>query len=193
MAMKEFPTLTTTRLVLRLCTLADAPDIQRLAADRDIASTTLRIPHPYEDGMAEQFIATHQENFDRGEQLSLGIALRSNDTVIGNIGLRLDPAQDNAEMGYWIGKPYWGQGYGTEAAAAVIRYAFEELELNRVYASHFTRNPASGRILQKIGMIHEGRLRQQVKKWEAYEDLEHYGILKSEYRTREPARETGPG
>ena len=59
MAKKEFPTLTTARLVLRACTLADAPDIQRLAADRDIASTTLRIPHPYEEGMAEQWIATH--------------------------------------------------------------------------------------------------------------------------------------
>ena len=182
MAMQEFPKLTTSRLVLRLCTLADAPDIQRLAADRDIASTTQRIPHPYEDGMGEQFIATHQDNFDRGEQLSLGIALRSNDTVIGNIGLRFDPAQDNAEMGYWIGKPYWNQGYGTEAAGAVIRHAFEELGLNRVYAAHFKRNPASGRIMQKIGMTYEGCLRQHVKKWGEYEDMEYYGILSSEYK-----------
>ena len=116
--------------------------------------------------------------------MSLGIALRTDGTTIGNIGLMFNLPHDNAEMGYWIGKPYWNQGYGTEAAGAVIRYAFEELGLNRVYATHFTRNPASGRILQKIGMIHEGRLRQQVKKWDAYEDLDHYGILKSEYKPR---------
>lgn len=180
--MKKFPTITTDRLLLRACTLADAPDIQRLAGERDIASTTLRIPHPYEDGMAEQWIATHQENFYSGEELSLGITLKPGGAMIGNIGLMFNRPHDNAEMGYWIGKPYWNQGYGTEAASAVLSYAFSTLGLNRVYASHFSRNPASGRILQKIGMIHEGRLRQQLKKWEVYEDLEHYGILKSEYR-----------
>ena len=178
MTMKEFPILTTNRLVLRKCTRADAPDIQSLAGDWDIASTTLRIPHPYEDGMAESWISTHQENLDRGEQLSLGITLRSG-AIIGNIGLMFDPPNDMAEMGYWIGKPYWNQGFGTEAAGALIRYAFEVLGLNRVYAAHFKRNPASGRIMQKIGMVYEGSLRQHVKKWGAYEDMDYYGILKS--------------
>ena len=179
---KEFPHLTTTRLVLRACTLADAPEIQRLASDRDIASTTLRIPHPYEDGMAESWIATHQDSFDRGEGLSLGITLSSGGAIIGNIGLTFNQAHDSAEMGYWIGKSYWNQGYGTEAAAAVLAYAFESLDLNRVYAAHYKRNPASGRIMQKIGMAYEGRLRQHVKKWEQYEDMEYYGILNSEYQ-----------
>lgn len=184
MTTKEIPTLTTGRLVLRACTLADAPDIQRLAGDRDVASTTLRIPHPYEDGMAEQWIATHQENFNRGDEVSLAIALRSDNSYIGNIGLIIQPDHDNAEMGYWIGKPYWNQGYGTEAAAAVIRYAFEVLGPNRVYAAHYKRNPASGRIMQKIGMTYEGCLRQHVKKWNNFEDMEYYGILKGEFQTR---------
>jgi len=191
--MKEFPTLTTSRLVLRACTLADAPGIQRLAGDRDVASTTLRIPHPYEDGMAESWIATHQEIFDRGEEMSLGIvlrsAIRSDSPTIGSIGLVFNLPHDNAEMGYWIGKPYWNQGYGTEAAGAIIRYAFEVLGLNRVYATHFKRNPASGRIMQKIGMTYEGSLRQHVRKWDKYEDMEYYGILKSEFENVE----TGPG
>ena len=78
-------------------------------------------------------------------------------------------------MGYWIGKPYWNQGFGTEAALAILRYAFEQLGLNRVYAAHFRRNPASGRIMQKIGMTYEGRLRQHVKKWGDFEDMEYYG------------------
>ena len=82
-----------------------------------------------------------------------------------------------------------GGDFGTEAAGAVIRYAFEVLGLNRVFAGHYKRNPASGRILQKIGMTYEGRLRQHVKKWGEYEDMEYYGILKSEFQTGE----TGSG
>ena len=120
MAIKEFPRLTTSRLVLRKCATPDTAEIQRLAGDREIAAATLRIPHPYEDGMAEQWIATHQESFDRGEEISFGIALRPNSTFIGSIGLRLDLPHDNAETGYWIGKPYWKQGYATEAAEAVV-------------------------------------------------------------------------
>jgi [ribosomal protein S5]-alanine N-acetyltransferase len=90
---------------------------------------------------------------------------------------------NQAELGYWIGKPYWGHGYCTEAAQAVLRYAFSDLAPVRVHASHFTRNPASGRVMQKIGMRHEGCRRQHVKKWDKTEDLEVYGILKLEWET----------
>ena len=181
---KQFPTLTTARLLLRKCSLADAPDIQRLPGDRDVASTTVRIPHPYEDGMAEEWIGTHQGSFDRGEEVSLAVTLRSDGAFIGDIGLRLNLADEVGEMGYWIGKPYWNQGYGTEAAAAIIKYAFEVLGLNRVYAAHFKRNPASGRVMRKIGVTHEGTLRQHVMKWGEYEDMEYYGILKSEFLSK---------
>ena len=160
--------------------LSDAPDIQSLA-DRDIASTTLRIPHPYEDGMAEEWILSRQAVFDAGEGVAFAITRLSDASYIGGIGLVLNQSDDNAEMGYWIGKLYWNQSYGSEAAGAVLRYAFEQLGLNRVYAAHFRRNPASGRIMQKIGMTYEGRLRQHVKKWGSFEDMEYYGILKSEW------------
>ena len=89
-----------------------------------------------------------------------------------------------AELGYWIGKPYWGQGYCTEAARATLDFGFEQLGLNRIFAHHFARNPASGRVMQKIGMTREGRLRQHVKKWDAFEDLELYGILKDHWAAR---------
>jgi [ribosomal protein S5]-alanine N-acetyltransferase len=85
-------------------------------------------------------------------------------------------------MGYWIGKQYWGHGYCTEAAGAVVKYGFDVLRLNRLYAIHFTRNPASGRVMQKISMKHEGHLRQDQKRWGKFEDLEIYGILKSEFK-----------
>jgi len=181
--MNEHPTIETERLVLRSFTLADAPDVQRLAGDRDIASTTLNIPHPYEDGMAEQWIGKHQEKYEEGE-LVFAIVLRSDQSLIGAIGLNVNQQHDNAELGYWIGKPYWNQGYCTEAAEAVVRYGFEVLGLNRIHASHLKRNPASGRVMQKIGMTNEGCLRQHVKKWRVFEDVEKYGLLKSDFVTR---------
>ena len=95
----------------------------------------------------------------------------------------IDKQNNSAELGYWIGKPYWNSGYATEASRAVLKYGFEVLGLNRIHASHFRRNPASGRIMEKIGMKYEGCLRQHFKKWGKFEDLETYGILRSEYAT----------
>jgi [ribosomal protein S5]-alanine N-acetyltransferase len=179
--MKEQPALKTERLLLRPFTLADAPDVLRLAGDRDIASTTLNIPHPYEPGMAEAWISTHPDAFDRGETVTFALARRADKTLIGAIGLRLEPEHRLAELGYWVGKPYWNQGFATEAARAVIGYGFEELGLNRIYASHLARNPASGRVMQKAGLVYEGRLRQRILKWGVFEDLEIYAILRSDY------------
>ena len=98
--------------------------------------------------------------------------------MIGAVGLRIEREDQRAELGYWIGRPYWNQGYCTEAARAVLDFGFEQLGLNRIYASHFTRNPASGRVMQKLGMTHEGRLRQHVRKWDAFEDVEVYAVLR---------------
>jgi ribosomal-protein-alanine N-acetyltransferase len=178
--MKERPTLETERLILRPHNLGDAPELQWLIGDRDIAFTTLNIPHPYEDGMAEEWIQARQEKFEKGENVQFAIVHRAQGCLIGGVGLAIDKQNELAELGYWIGKPYWGQGYCTEAARAVLEYGFEVLGLNRVYANHFTRNPASGRVMQKIGMQHEGHLRQAIKKWGKFEDWEVYGILRSE-------------
>jgi len=179
--MKEHPKIETKRLTLRMYSLNDAPELQRLIGDRDIALTTINIPHPYEDGMAEQWIQTTKEKFEKGEAVHFAIVHRAQHFFIGGIGLTVDKQNEVAELGYWIGKPYWNQGYCTEAAQAVLRYGFEVLGLNRIQARHFTRNPVSGRVMQKIGMNHEGHLRQAVKKWGKFEDWESYGILRSEW------------
>jgi ribosomal-protein-alanine N-acetyltransferase len=178
--MKGRPTLETERLILRPHNLADAPELQRLIGDRDIAFTTLNIPHPYEDGMAEEWIQARREKFEKGENIQFAIVHRVQGCLMGGVGLAIDKQNESAELGYWIGKPYWGQGYCTEAARAVLEYGFEVLGLNRVFSNHFTRNPASGRVMQKIGMKHEGHLRQAIKKWGKFEDWEVYGILRSE-------------
>src|SRR5262249_14456697 len=147
--MKERPTLETTRLILRPFTSADAPDVQRLAGDREIASTTLNVPHPYEDGMAEQWIGTHQAKYESGELVNFAIVRRADNTLMGAIGLRINQQHTHAELGYWLGQPYWNAGYCTEAAHAVVAYGLERLGLHRIHASQMTRHPASGPVKGK--------------------------------------------
>lgn len=178
------PTLHTGRLLLRPFDQSDAAEVQRLAGDWVIADTTLNIPHPYQDGMAEEWIATHQPKFEAGKLVNFAIILRDTGDLIGAMGLVINARFQRAGLGYWIGKPHWGQGYCTEAGRAVVDYAFDELNLNRVHSCHLTRNPASGRVMQKLGMVHEGRARQHVKRWDVYEDLELYGILRCEWQER---------
>jgi RimJ/RimL family protein N-acetyltransferase len=153
-----------------------------LAGERDISSTTLNIPHPYEDGMAEEWIGTHRERFERGELANFAVVLRDDGRLVGAIGLVINQQFESAELGYWVGKPYWGQGYCTEAARAVLHYGFTVLGLNRIHAHHLSRNPASGRVMEKIGMTYEGCLSQHVKKWGDFEDIKVYGILRSDYK-----------
>ena len=176
------PHLTTERLLLRPFTLNDAPDLHRLVGEPEIADTTLNIPHPYEEGMAEEWISTHPERFDSGKGVNLAITLRADGRLTGAIGLDINERFNRAEMGYWVSVPQWNKGICTEAAIEILRYAFEDLHLNRVQATHLSRNPASGRVMQKIGMLHEGTLRQYVKKSDVYEDLEMYSMLREEWK-----------
>jgi RimJ/RimL family protein N-acetyltransferase len=172
------PTLTTERLVLRPFTPADAPAVQRLASDRAIAESTLLIPHPYPEGAAAEWIAGHD---DQSNNHIFAITLRDVDEAMGAIGLHVDRNHGRAEIGYWLGVPYWNRGYATEAARAVVNYVFNDLNLHRVFAFHFTRNPASGRVLQKIGMQHEGTMRQHVMKWGEPVDVDYYGAVRGEW------------
>jgi ribosomal-protein-alanine N-acetyltransferase len=178
------PTLTTRRLLLRPLGFGDAPQVQRLAGDPDIASTTVNIPHPYEDGMAEAWIATLGGGYLRNENITFGMTLQETGDLVGVVGLRLVLGDARAEMGYWVGKPFWGSGYCTEAAKAVIDYGFSSRGLNRIFAHHMLRNPASGRVMLKIGMQHEGVLRQHHLKWGVYEDVGIYGLLREEWEKR---------
>jgi RimJ/RimL family protein N-acetyltransferase len=171
--------------------LSDAPEVQRLAGDRDVASTTLRIPHPYADGMAEEWIGTHAAKFERGEGLSLAITFRSSGDLVGAVGLEISKEHARAELGYWIGKEFWGRGLATEAARAIINYGFESLGLNRIHAQHQTRNPASGRVMAKLGMRHEGTLRRHIQKWGTFEDVEVCGILRSDALGNDSGSEVG--
>jgi RimJ/RimL family protein N-acetyltransferase len=179
------PQLRTKRLLLRPFTLKDAPIVQKLAGDKTIAETTLNIPHPYPNGLAENWISTHASRFRDNRGAIYAITLPESRELLGSIGLVTVPDHQRAELGYWLGRPYWNQGYTTEAARELLRFGFTELGLHRIYASHFSRNPASGRVMQKIGMQYEGTLRQHLSKWGQFEDLKLYGILQTEFSKRD--------
>jgi ribosomal-protein-alanine N-acetyltransferase len=178
--MIELRILESARLRLRPFEPSDAGQLQKLAGVRAVAAGTLHIPHPYTMSDAVEWIASRPQVLESGN-IVYAITLRSSAELIGAIGLVLRPQHDKGEIGYWIGEPFWGRGFATEATGAVIAYGFEILGLNRLFAIHFARNPASGRVLEKNGMRHEGTLRQDIRKWDEYVDVEVYGILRGEW------------
>lgn len=178
----EFPLIETPRLVLRALDLTDAPTVQHLAGAKEIANTTALIPHPYPDGLAEQWIATHAAEWQAHRALSLAITLKPSDELIGCIGLTFAEAHARAELGYWIGLPFWRNGFATEAAAALTDFAFRVIGLNRVQAHHFASNPASGRVLLKVGLRREGTSPKMMLKNGRFEDVVFYGVLRRDWR-----------
>ena len=174
----------TERLFLRKLTQTDADRIEELAGDYDVAKTTLNIPHPYPKGAAKDFIERTLLAEDDGEIHTYAIVEKRENNVIGIIGIKLTLTHERGELGYWIGKPYWGMGFGTEAARAIVAMGFETLHLHKVFARAITTNPGSWRIMEKIGMTHEGTLKQHETRWGQFFDLVYYGILKDEYEQR---------
>lgn len=177
----QLPTLNTPRLVLRPFRMTDADNLAELANDKEIALNTENFPYPYEKYMAESWISQHKEFFLINKKVLLAIVTRKKNQLIGAIGFDVNSDHDRAVLGYWLGRPFWGQGYATEAAKRLLHYGFKELQLQRIFSSHLKRNPKSGQVLKKLGMQYEGCQVNHIKKFEQYEDVELYGILKSQY------------
>jgi RimJ/RimL family protein N-acetyltransferase len=140
--------------------------------------------------MAEAWIATHEDAYADDESVTCAIVVRDDGDMddargelVGAITLRLELDDARADLGYWIGVPFWRHGYATEAVRTMLEYGFATLGLHRIHASHLTRNPASGRVMQKAGMRLEGVQRGHVLKYGVFEDLAKYGILRSDPRT----------
>jgi RimJ/RimL family protein N-acetyltransferase len=179
--MASLPTFETKRLRVRPYSEADIPELLPLIGTREVAATTLRIAHPYTEQDARAFLELAKE----AGKMWLAITLLSDGRQIGGIGMRIEEQHRHAELGYWLGVDYWGQGYATEAGREMIRYGFEQLDLHRIFATHFAHNPASGNVLRKLGMRHEGCQREHLLKWGQFVDSEIYGLLRHEWEARE--------
>jgi len=142
--------LETERLSLRRPTLADVKAIAHLANDRRIAENTRRLPHPYSQEHAVAFVRASAE--DAGETVFL---IENNFSPIGMVGIDWR-REDAPELGYWLGVDHWGQGFGTEAARAVIDYSFDEFDHDLLFSGARVANPASRNILEKCGFQWSG-------------------------------------
>jgi len=153
------PQIDTAHLTLRSFTSADAEVVRQLADNINVARYTLNIPHPYPAGVAEKWIATHARLWKLRTSGTWAITLSADQSLVGAITLTWIN-RTRAELGYWIGEPYWGKGYCSEATRALIEFGFQQLELKQIMAEHLRGNPASGRVMQKAGMQHTGSVRK---------------------------------
>ncbi len=140
------------RLVLRPLRLEDAADIQRMAGEWEVARYTANIPHPYEAGMAEAWIKSHRDDFE----IVFAIERRQDGVLVGCIGVEPDATTREAEVGYWIGRPYWGGGYATEALSALVDHVFATFDVDRARAAAMPDNRASIRVQEKVGFRYVG-------------------------------------
>jgi RimJ/RimL family protein N-acetyltransferase len=179
---KTYPTLETQRLILKVPTLDISEVMTELLSDRDVSKNLSTVPYPYYIDDAINFIKECEDVFfkENGRH-SFGIFLKDSGKFIGMCGLDFSHRHNHATLGYWLGKKYWGKGYATETAKRLVAYGFEELDLYRIACGHFHTNPASGNVMKKAGLTHEGTRRGHFKKGDKYLDILDHGILKEEY------------
>jgi RimJ/RimL family protein N-acetyltransferase len=181
--MIEQPVLETLRLQLRPIELSDALEIQNNAVMREIADTMISLPHPYPPGEANQYISQKQKEREAGTAVAFIIEKKEDKTFCGLIELReIDHEHAQGELSFWLAVNAWGHGYMTEVVQVIVRYGFEVLRLNRLYAYHMLRNPATGQVLKKNGFRQEGLLRQRVQKWGKFEDVVLMAMLKQDWQ-----------
>lgn len=174
-------TFSTKRLGFRPMTLEDIPVVTDLLSDYDVSYPCLAFPHPFTKDHASIYIKSIFASQKRGNVI-FGITLFSTGELIGSISLTVEAHSNKAELGYWIGKPYWNRGYTSEAAQKMVEIGFEMLDLDKINALAMVSNVASTRVMEKIGMIHEGILPKEMVVFGVVHDLTHYSILREEYR-----------
>jgi RimJ/RimL family protein N-acetyltransferase len=149
--------LKTERLVLRHFTLDDAPRVRELVGNWKVARMLARVAYPYNDGLAEEWIAGHERA--RAEAKGFPFAIEKDGELVGCVGLDAREDGDTYEVGYWVGEPYWNRGIATEATRALISHAFEKSAVDRLTAGHLVENHASGSVLTKLGFRYIGETR----------------------------------
>ncbi|MDD5086935.1 MAG: GNAT family protein [Candidatus Nanoarchaeia archaeon] len=168
------------RINLRTPEVKDAESIKEYAQDKSISKYTVHIPYPYRIEDALSFIKKNREKLEKKEEYSLGIEL--NKEIVGMVSLfNINYKNKNAELGYWIGKPFRGKGYASEAAKMIIDFGFNKLGFRRIFAKLNHENTDSIKVLERIGFKYEGRLTKHRFQNGRYCDELRYGLLKEEF------------
>ena len=178
--MDKFPKIETERLFLTELRAEDISNIVKYASNKNISDFTQNIPFPYAEKDAIFWINMANQGFKNRNQYTFAIRQKDKDDFIGGIGIKIERKNNRAEIGYWIGEPFWGNGFATEATKAVIKFGFENLDMNKFTSSHLANNPASGKVLKNSGMKREGELKEQILKNSKYIDLILFGLTKKQ-------------
>ena len=177
----RLPVIETERLILRKLTMRDASDMFRYCQNKEVARHVLWEAHT---SILETraYIRYNLYQYRSGEPASWGIVLRETNRVVGTIGyMSYNADNSTVEIGYSLAREQWGKGLMTEALLAVIGETFRTLKVHRIEAMHFTDNPASGRVMAKCGMTHEGHMRERICCKGVFRDVEMWGILRKDW------------
>ncbi len=186
--MKVFPQLITKRLKLRRIQLGDVPSLLKYANNKKISDQILNIPFPYQEEDAIYRLNFILQGFKNKERYVFALTLKDNNELIGEIGLHLDKANNSAQFGYWVAETFWGKGIATEATAAILKFGFEKLNLNKIYATHYPDNKASGKVMLNNKMIKEAELKDHYRINNGYRSVIQYRLTKQEYEKQNRRR-----
>ncbi len=175
--------LETSRLILQYYQQRDAARIAQLANNKELAQV-LGFPSPYEFKHAQEWIQMQPDLINRGIEYPLTIWTKDHPELIGTITIRIDRKNHKGEIGYWLGREYWSKGYATEAVKEIMKFGFNEIMLNKVWASTLAKNIGSINVLLKVGMKKEGTLKQNRLLMGIYEDVDVFGLVRDEYEVK---------
>lgn len=170
--------LTTSRLILRAFTLDDSEIVAKLCHNKKIYEMTSSLPYPYTVEIAKSWIECHEGWCQEFQRFEWAIVHAQTNQLFGAIGLSYHREHHHGEVGYWLGEPYWNQGYATEALQCVIEWAFAEQHYHRIFARHFVFNLASRKVMEKSGLTYEGAMIDHLLKDGQYVTLECLSIIK---------------
>ena len=151
--MEVFPELNTDRLKLRKISIEDIPSLVKYANNNKITDNILNIPYPYQEPDAVFRISYVHQGFKNKTRYVFAIIFKATQELIGEVSLHLDNSRNIAELGYWIGEPFWSKGIATEATKAILKFGLERLNLDMIFAECKVENKASGKVLLNNGMI----------------------------------------
>ncbi len=174
----------TRRLIIREYKKSDIDSFLSVVRQPEIYRTTYGIPLEYSRERAEWWFDVIKQNMKNRHAFEFAVLLKDNGQYIGNVGLiNINDLHHRADISYYIDRDYMNCGYATEAAEVMLRYGFTKWNFNKIAGCCMSCNPASRRVMEKIGMKYEGTLRQELYKEGDYYDIDRLSILKSEYST----------
>lgn len=170
------------KIKIRKYKLSDAKDLYKNIKDKEITKWTCSIPSPYPKNEALRFIKRNYRLIKNKKAFSFAICLIGTDKVIGGIALtNLDWKEKSAELGYWVGKKYWGKGLTTEAVKLALKFSFDKLKLHRIWARVFEENVSSVRILKRCKFKLEGKRRESRFRYGKWHNELMFSILSKEF------------